>query len=579
VIVAPLVERVTVTPLTAIIPAGQTQTLTAAVLPGNAANKDVTWSSSHPDIASVSNGTVTALNPGQAMISATTVDGAKTAACALTVTIAAYPNPVAGVTLDAAALTLLLGESHTLTATVAPENASNKDVTWSTSNFAAVAITNSGALKAVSLGQATITATTVDGEKTAVCVVTVNPVPVMGIGLKPEAMLGVNFSQIFQPTFEPANATNKNVSWTSNNTDVATVNDAGLVRALSAGTATITVISQEGAFEASCELSVINTYVTGRDEDTRFPSVWINNQPQILATEDQQTRHVFGSATSVKVTDNGDVYVFGWDDDSLGYVRRPLVWKNGALHQILSIDDGRSVSGNEGSLFVSGDDIYVASYDGPGHDFDGFIPRLWKNGELQPLEILGDEGRAFSVAVSGNDVYTAGEYYEYGFGFNAVIWKNGEAAKFNETEPGTARSVFVSGNDVYAAGYQQDGNSAHPVVWENGVMRRLPHPAGMSVGIAYSVFVSGQNVYAAGYCNDSDGNPIACYWKNGVVHALGYGEIFSVFVLDDNVFMGGYMYVEDEDYPGYYDRVGGMWINDAAFRVLTPQVTSIFVTK
>ena len=151
---------------------GDNETLTATVEPANATNKGVTWSSDKPDVATVdANGKVTAVGEGNTTITVTTEDGSKTATCEVTVTAATVP--VTGVTLNKTSTSLYVGDTETLTATVAPDNATNKNVTWSTSD-ANVATVENGVVTAVSAGTATITVTTEDGAKTATCTVTVS---------------------------------------------------------------------------------------------------------------------------------------------------------------------------------------------------------------------------------------------------------------------------------------------------------------------------------------------------------------------------------------------------------------------
>ena len=151
---------------------GNTETLTATVEPANATNKAVTWSSDNSGVATVSNGVVTAVTPGTATITVTAQgDSTKSASCTVTVTAAAVP--VTGVTLNKTSTSLYVGDTETLTATVAPDNATNKNVTWSTSD-ANVATVENGVVTAVSAGTATITVTTEDGGKTATCTITVS---------------------------------------------------------------------------------------------------------------------------------------------------------------------------------------------------------------------------------------------------------------------------------------------------------------------------------------------------------------------------------------------------------------------
>ncbi len=234
---------------------GDSETLTATVSPSNATNKNVIWKSSNTSVATVSNGKVTALKAGTATITVTTDDGGKTAACQVTVNARIYN--VESVSLDKTSITLTEGDSETLTATVSPSNATNKNVIWKSSNTS-VATVNNGVVTALKAGTATITVTTEDGGKTATCQVTVNAriYNVESVSLdKTSITLTEGDSQTLTATVYPANATNKKVSWKSSDESIATVNN-GKVTALKAGTATITVTTEDGGKTAACQVTV-----------------------------------------------------------------------------------------------------------------------------------------------------------------------------------------------------------------------------------------------------------------------------------------------------------------------------------
>lgn len=145
-----------------------TATLTATVTPDNATNKTVTWESDKTNIATVDNtGKVTAIAQGTAKITAT-ADG-KSADC--TVTVTAKPVPVTGIELDKTAITLEIDETQTLTATLTPDNATDKTVTWTVAPAGVVSVEN-GVITALKDGTATVTATA--NGKSATCSVTVN---------------------------------------------------------------------------------------------------------------------------------------------------------------------------------------------------------------------------------------------------------------------------------------------------------------------------------------------------------------------------------------------------------------------
>ncbi|WP_164516836.1 leucine-rich repeat protein [Clostridium transplantifaecale] len=155
-----------------------TASLVAAVQPDNATDKTVTWSSGSPDVAAVDeHGKVTAISPGTAFITVTTTDGGKTAVCAVTVKEEAPVSiPVEGVTLNHASLLLYTNKSPgtaSLSAAVQPDNATDKTVNWKSSAPGVASVDGQGNVTAVSPGTASITVTTADGGKTAVCAVTV----------------------------------------------------------------------------------------------------------------------------------------------------------------------------------------------------------------------------------------------------------------------------------------------------------------------------------------------------------------------------------------------------------------------
>jgi uncharacterized protein YjdB len=166
---------------------------------------------------------------------------------------------VTGVTVSPATATLSVGATQQLTPTVAPANATNKTVSYSSNNTGVATVNGSGLVTAIASGTATITVTTQDGAKTATAVITVNTsnVAVTSVSLSPaSATLSVGATQQLTPTVLPSNATNKTVSYASNNTGVATVNTSGLVTAVSNGTATITVTTTDGNKTSTAVITV-----------------------------------------------------------------------------------------------------------------------------------------------------------------------------------------------------------------------------------------------------------------------------------------------------------------------------------
>lgn len=229
---------------------GGSETLVATVSPSNASKPTVVWKSSDESIVKVDqDGKVTAIKIGSATITATA--GECFASCMVSVTI-----PVSGVTLSSSFLTLGKGETFVLVANVSPEDAMDKTIIWSSSNNS-VATVKDGTVLGVGGGTAEITATTRDGGYAAKCVVKVQ-VPVQGVSLSETSLSIYQFEDaILTASVIPSDATNKAVSWSSDNPDVVSVNASGRVTGRAGGNAVITVMTADGDFSAQCSVTVI----------------------------------------------------------------------------------------------------------------------------------------------------------------------------------------------------------------------------------------------------------------------------------------------------------------------------------
>jgi formylglycine-generating enzyme required for sulfatase activity len=164
------------------------------------------------------------------------------------------PVAVKTVTLSQVVLSLGVGGTETLTVDIMPKRATNKSVTWESSNRGVATVIN-GFVLAVAEGKAIITVTTQNGMTDTCEVNVVPPIDVTGVTLPATLAVRVGETQTLTPTIEPAKATNQKVSWLSDDEDVATVT-GGRVRGVAEGTATITVTTEDGGFEAECEVTV-----------------------------------------------------------------------------------------------------------------------------------------------------------------------------------------------------------------------------------------------------------------------------------------------------------------------------------
>ncbi len=224
-------------------------------------NYTATWTSSDSSVVSVEqSGFLTALNAGSAIVTASLYFEAEQQTVTLTcnVTVLQTTVSVTGISLSAMEQTLDIGGVTVLTATVLPTDATNKSVTWSSSN-SSVAIVTSGVVTAIGEGSAVITATTEDGMKTAECTVTVNaPVDTFeSLTLnKTSVTVKVGNTTSLVATVKPEGVA-ANIIWTSSDESIATVVN-GTITGVKAGTATITATLNDKVTNkvASCKVTV-----------------------------------------------------------------------------------------------------------------------------------------------------------------------------------------------------------------------------------------------------------------------------------------------------------------------------------
>lgn len=255
--------------------AGNWHYLTYTINPADAAYQGVTWYSENHEIAKVhENGKVFAMNPGttKIWIKVKDMNGEyKKASCTVTVT-ANNQVPVSGVTLSPTKLSLKVGETKALSYSISPKDATNKAVHWYSDNSKIASVDSAGKIKAVAAGTTKIWIKTSDGHKKAYCEVTVTTgetkpdpkpdpkdpaVPVSGVTLSKDSLaLAPNQHHILEAKVIPENATNKVLTWTSDNSAVAKVDQNGKVTALIPGIAQITVTSKDGNHTAVCEVTV-----------------------------------------------------------------------------------------------------------------------------------------------------------------------------------------------------------------------------------------------------------------------------------------------------------------------------------
>ena len=196
---------------------------------------------------------------------------------------------VTGITISQTSYVVNIGATDTIKASVNPLNATNKDVSWSSSNTSFVSINSSGVVTGVALGTATITATTSDGNKTATCIVNVIA-SVTGITVLPKIIsLNIGNSDTIKAVLTPSNASNKNVSWESSNTAIATVSSLGVVTGIAFGNVLITATTADGNKTATCNVTITKWTTYKRSNGLASDTVWT------IATEAQGNVWLGGS--------------------------------------------------------------------------------------------------------------------------------------------------------------------------------------------------------------------------------------------------------------------------------------------
>ena len=231
---------------------GDTLRITAEVFPITASDKTLVWESSNPNVCMVdSNGLVEAVGTGSCTILCKSLDGGYTAMCNIYV-----KQPVTSVVLNTTDITVRKGQVFWLNATCLPENADNKIVTWESRDEDVCTVENDGKVTATGAGTTSIIATNVDTGLTAYCVVTVTQ-PVTGLTLNSDyQLLWVGAKYAIIPKVEPIDAENKNVTYMSSDTSVATVDENGIVTALKGGSCVIEVKTEECGLIAACTIEV-----------------------------------------------------------------------------------------------------------------------------------------------------------------------------------------------------------------------------------------------------------------------------------------------------------------------------------
>ncbi len=250
------VTKLSINPAEVTLEVEEKYELSVIYSPDYATDRTVVWTSDDETIATIDDkGLITAVSPGETEVTATATNGVS-ATCKVTVKEkTVYADEV---TLDQTTATIEEEQTLQLTATLAPETTTDNTVTWTSSETNVATVDENGLVTAKLAGKTTITATAAGGA-TATCALTVTAkfVEIETFAVSPEATtveLGKNLR--LSTVITPYNATEKAVTWSSDNEEVATVDGSGLVRGASLGTANITATAKNG-MTATCAITVI----------------------------------------------------------------------------------------------------------------------------------------------------------------------------------------------------------------------------------------------------------------------------------------------------------------------------------
>ena len=247
------VESITLNKTSLTLDIGATEKLKITFKPDKADNKNIIWTSSDENIVTVDNGTILAKNAGTAKITVTT-SNEKSAS----VTVTVKKLEPTELVLNKTILNLTVGQTESVIATIKPTNVSQREIIWTSADSTIASVSN-GSVVGKKEGTTTITAQISGTNIKSSITVNVSRIKVTGIKLDKKS--GTTYlnnktkTVKLTATVSPTNAQNKNVTWTSSNPEVATVNN-GVVTAKALGTSTITVNTEDGNYTAEYKITV-----------------------------------------------------------------------------------------------------------------------------------------------------------------------------------------------------------------------------------------------------------------------------------------------------------------------------------
>ena len=228
----------------------------------------------------------------------------------------------------------------------------------------------------------------------------------------------------------------------------------------------------------------------------------------------QAIPHVAGIYYNCLAVSGNDIYLAGYEYPNSG-VPKIIQWKNGTVTSLTSNTGANATDARPFDMVVAGNDVYIAGYETSSSSPYNRLPKYWKNGVAVAFTSdAGTNSEVHRIVVNGTDVYGSGK--ENG---KPVLWKNNNKTVLSNAE-GWSYGLAVSGNDVYTAGAVSTGSNIYNATsWKNGAQTMLSNSTAQGVVSVYGIGVDGDDVYVIGSYPISNGSsPV--YWKNGVINEL-----------------------------------------------------------
>lgn len=331
---------------------GDTKQVTATILPVSAANKTLNWTSSNAAVAKVSSsGVVTAVGDGTCTITATSTDGSNvSSSISVTVDNKVY---VTRVSVSPSSLSLFTGETYSLSANITPSNATNKSVTWSSSNTNIASVNLNGTVTAKASGSCTIYATSAENSSfKGSCTITVSDKQFTISPTSKSLYVGENFTITYSATPDAT------PSFSSNNTSIATVDASGKVTAKAQGTATISATAN--GITRTCAVTVSNNVL---EFDGSSRTMYVNEQATltfsavvpsdatITAVANGITRTCSVSVTNPQISFNGSSRTI-YDGEQVTLTFATLVPSNASVAATASNSNVEVISASSSGVVV-----------------------------------------------------------------------------------------------------------------------------------------------------------------------------------------------------------------------------------